>query len=83
MTKRDEQFVKVTYICQKNSEEQWVYNLEVEAMHTYYVAEGELLVHNGEGVCPVGKVKIESAGECGIKTTINDGLGDYGMKMSY
>lgn len=36
-----------------------------------------------EKVCPEGKVKIESAGESGIKTTINDGLGDYGMKMSY
>lgn len=63
MTKRDGQFVKVTYICQKKAKEKWVYNLEVEGLHTYYVADGELLVHNGEGVCPQGKVKIESAGE--------------------
>ena len=60
LKQRDGEFVKVTYICQRKEKEQWVYNLEVEGLHTYYVAEGELLAHNGEGVCPEGKVKIES-----------------------
>ena len=75
LKQRDGQFVKVTYICQKKSEEQWVYNLEVEGMHNYYVAEEELLVHNGEGVCPKGKVKIESAGEI-VRNAINDLIRD-------
>ena len=39
----------------------------MEGLHTYYVAEGELLVHNGEGVCPEGKVKIESGLESKFK----------------
>ena len=69
LKQRDGEYVKVTYICQKKAKEQRVYNLEVEGLHTYYVAEGELLVHNGEGVCPEGKVKIESAGESGSGST--------------
>ena len=44
-------------------------------MHNYYVAEEELLVHNGEGVCPKGKVKIESAGEI-VRNAINDLIRD-------
>lgn len=64
LKQRDGEYAEITYISQEKEEkEQWVYNLEVEGLHSYYVADRELLVHNGEGVCPSGNVKIQSAGK--------------------
>ncbi|MCI8410442.1 MAG: hypothetical protein HFJ09_14425, partial [Lachnospiraceae bacterium] len=91
LKQRDGEYAEITYIRQRKEEkEQWVYNLEVEGLHSYYVAGEELLVHNGEGVCPGGDVKIESAGKYSdrIKWGIHDievrpeGKGFWGRRIN-
>lgn len=68
LKQRDGEYAEIIYIRhEKEVKEQRVYNLEVEGLHSYYVAGGELLVHNGDDLCSVGKVRIESAGKIEIK----------------
>lgn len=66
LKKRNGEYAQITYTRQRKEEkEQWVYNLEVEGLHSYYVAGEKLLVHNGEGVCPSGEVEIKSGSYSG------------------